>query len=118
MVAIHSLASLLAMTLMVNAAPAELVTRGDPGSSAGQARFFAAGNTKCDQGGQAIVQADFFYPPAPKGNTGIIVNVATGSCNAIGPYGSVVIDFLQPGCVCKSPFLRGMCCMGGMLTVW
>ncbi|KAG4414799.1 hypothetical protein IFR04_012071 [Cadophora malorum] len=100
MVAIVSLVSALAMTLVANAAPADIVARvPGPGEVAANLKFFPDEATTCDQSGTVPTPVSVFTPPGTP---------STGECFSIGRYGSVAIDTLRNGCVFEK-HLSGLC---------
>ncbi|PVH82541.1 hypothetical protein DL98DRAFT_530295 [Cadophora sp. DSE1049] len=100
MLAITSLVSALAMVLVANAAPADIVARvPGPGQVAANLKFFPDGAVNCDQSGTVPTAVTVFTPPGTP---------STGECFSIGKYGSLAIDFLASGCVFEK-HLSGLC---------
>lgn len=90
MVAITSLLSILAMTLMVNAAPAELVARGE--DVAHVTTFNAA---DCRDPARTRYIVDRASPVSPG-------HVLANTCFSEAAYGSIAIDSVGARCQCTS----------------
>ena len=95
MVAIKSILSTLAIAMMANAAPASNKRAVGPGQFAVTLRFFGTPDAVCDQGGAPYEVSTVLVPQAGTNET-----FSTGTCYGQGPYGSVSLDGLQPGCTC------------------
>jgi len=87
MVAIQSIISVLAMSLMVNATPVEIVARGE---SVGTITTFNAANCADPFRTQYFVDRN---SPSPG-------HIAAGTCVSEAAYGSIAVDFVGLGCQC------------------
>lgn len=89
MVALQSIFSVLAMSLMVNATPVEIVVRGQ---SVGIVTTFNA--AACADPARHQYQVDKDTPSSG--------HIAAGTCISEATYGSIAVDFIGDGCQCVS----------------
>jgi hypothetical protein len=87
MVTIHSILSVLAMSLMVNATPADIVARRD---SVSTVTTFGAANCAGQFRNQYLVDRS---APDPG-------HIVAGTCVSEATYGSIAVDFVGVGCQC------------------